>query len=184
MTIRHNRIRDYVAKELNEVSYDTRIEPALQPVNQRQLPNGSNLDDGARLDVSTRGFWSNMDRAFFDIRVFNSQAMSNNLQGISQTYRKHENAKKTSYLHRVLEIEKGSFAPLVMATTGGMARDFSAFVKRLAELKSQKSGNSYNDCVRFIRLKLSFSLIRSVTLSLRGYRGGPAESTTEDIYDL
>ena len=184
VSIRHNRIRDYVAKELSEVCYDTRIEPPLQPVNLRQLPSGTNLDDGARLDVSTRGFWTSMDLAFFDIRVYNSQARSNNLQSISQTYRKHEQAKKTAYLQRVLEIEKGSFAPLVMATTGGMGRDFSFFVKRLAELKSRKSKNTYNDCIRFIRLKLSFSLIRSVTLSLRGYRGGPAESTTEDIYDI
>ena len=113
-----------------------------------------------------------------------TQARSNNIQSIAQTYHKHENAKKTSYLHRVLEVEKGSFSPLVMATTGGMARDFSVFVKRLAELKSWKSKNTYADCIRFIRLKLSFSLIRSVTLSLRGYRGGPAENTTDDIYDL
>eukprot|EP00116_Pleurobrachia_bachei_P018327 sb/3478589/ len=97
---------------------------------------------------------------------------------------KHEAAKRTAYLHRVLEVEKGSFTPLVMSTTGGMGKDFSTFVKRLAELKAKKTKNNYNECIRFIRLKLSFSMLRSVTLCLRGYRGGRVENTTDDIYVL
>ena len=68
-----------------------------------------------------------------------------------------------------------------MATTGGLGREFARFVKHLAEEKS-KSGNRYEDCIRYIRLRLSFAMVRSVTLSLRGYRGKLREDTTNDLY--
>jgi len=182
VSLRHNRVRDYIAGELDRVCYNTQIEPRLLSTNGRDLPEGTITDDHARLDISTRDFWVDMDKAFFDVRVLNSQATSNSIQTIPQTFLKHENEKKTGYNHRVLEVDGGVFTPLVMATTGGLGREFSRFVKHLAERKSDKSGNRYEECVRYIRLRLSFSMVRSVTLSLRGFRGRLREDTTDDLY--
>ena len=38
-----------------------------------------------------------------------------------QIFKQHENEKKGQYAERVMEIEQGTFTPLVFMTTGGMA---------------------------------------------------------------
>ena len=51
-----------------------------------------------------------------------------------QVYRKHEKEKKRKYAERVMEIEQGTFTPLVFTTTGGMADECVKYHSRLAEL--------------------------------------------------
>ena len=51
-----------------------------------------------------------------------------------QIYTKHENEKKRQYAERVMEIEQGTFTPLVFTTTGGMADECVRYHSRLAEL--------------------------------------------------
>ena len=51
-----------------------------------------------------------------------------------QVYRKHEKEKKRKYAERVMEIEQGTFTPLVFTTTGGMADECVKHHSRLAEL--------------------------------------------------
>ena len=67
--MRHNSLRDTTAELLRQVCKDVEPEPQLLPVAGVQLPNGTNIADEARLDVSARSFWSPLDRAFIDIRV-------------------------------------------------------------------------------------------------------------------
>ncbi len=47
-------------------------------------------------------------------------------------YAAHEKQKITKYNHRVIQIEKGTFAPLCFSTTGGMGPQSMMFVKKLA----------------------------------------------------
>ena len=51
-----------------------------------------------------------------------------------QVYRNHEKEKKRKYAERVMEIEQGTFTPLVFTTTGGMADECVKHHSRLAEL--------------------------------------------------
>ena len=51
-----------------------------------------------------------------------------------QVYKKYENEKKRQYAERVMEIEQGTFTPLVFTTTGGMADECVKYHSRLAEL--------------------------------------------------
>ena len=51
-----------------------------------------------------------------------------------QVYRNHEKEKKRKYAERVMEIEQGTFTPLVFTTTGGMADECVKYHSRLAEL--------------------------------------------------
>ena len=125
-----------------------------------------------------------MDKAMFDVRAFNAQAPSNCTQTIPLTYAKHETKKKTAYLHRVREIEGGFFSPLVISTTWGLVKEFTKVVKHIAELKAKRSRNSHGDCIRYIRLRLSFSMVRSVTLSIRGFSGKKAEATSDDLWNM
>ena len=60
-----------------------------------------------------------------------------------QIYKKYENEKKRQYAERVMEIEQGTFTPLVFRTTGGMADECVKYHSRLAELIANKKGESY-----------------------------------------
>ena len=57
-----------------------------------------------------------------------------------QIYKRHENEKKRQYAERVMEIEQGTFTPLVFTTTGGMADECVKYHCRLAELIAQFTG--------------------------------------------
>ena len=61
-----------------------------------------------------------MDKTFTDVRIFHPHAPTNAKMAVAQMYRHHEHLKKRAYNARVLQVEKGTFTPLVFSTTGGM----------------------------------------------------------------
>ena len=88
-----------------------------------------------------------------------------------QLYTRHEKEKKRDYNNRVLQVEKGSFAPLILSTTGGMGPESTKFHKRLAELIATKRGEEYSHVVSHIRTRLRFALLRCTLVAIRGERG-------------
>ena len=132
----------------------------------------SNSEDGACLDMSAQGFWGDRhQRTFFDVRVFHPNAPSYQKMQLPSAYRLHERQKQRSYDQRVCEIEHGSFTPLVFTTTsGGMGKCASVTYKRLASLLSTKQEQNYGATIAWIRCCLSFSLLRSSIMCLRGAR--------------
>jgi len=89
---------------------------------------------------------------------------------IPSILKKHEEEKKREYSERVMQIEQGTFTPLVFTTTGSMGPECLQFHKSLAEKLATKSGERYSDVMNFIRCKLSFMCVRSSLLCLRGSR--------------
>ena len=89
---------------------------------------------------------------------------------VKSVLRKHENEKKNEYNRRVLEVEHGSFTPLVFTTSGAMGHECTKFHKKLAEKVSKKSGEKYEEVMRYIRLKTSFLIVKATLLCLRGSR--------------
>ncbi|KAL9961054.1 hypothetical protein ACROYT_G029934 [Oculina patagonica] len=57
-----------------------------------------------------------------------------------QIYRRHEDEKKRLYSKRVLEIEHGTFTPLVFISTSGFGKECLWYHSRLAELIAIKKG--------------------------------------------
>ena len=167
---RHNELRDLEADLLNMVCSDVEVEPVLQDISGEQLNRGSNKAQDARLDIHARGFWGPQSSAFFDVRVCHPNAESYRDQEIQQVYRIHENDKKRLYSRRVLDVEHGSFTPLVFATTGGMGDECHRYHCRLAELIAAKKGEQYAQTISWIRAKTSFALLRSALVCLRGTR--------------
>ena len=106
--------------------------------------------------------------AFFDVTVFNPTAKRYVNQEISKTYEVNEREKKKLYNERILQIEHGSFTPLVMSATGGMVRGCQKFYVRLAEMISYKRGISCSVSASWVRRKITFSLIKSIEMFLRG----------------
>ena len=171
-SIRHNEIRDVTADLLSEVCHNVGIEPSLQPVTGENLSyRSANREDGARLDVVAESFWGrNRQRAFFDVRVFNPFAQSLRNTPLPQCYRQNELQKKRAYDQRVREIERGSFSALVFSTTGGMGTTATTVYKRLASMIANKHNKTYSKTIHWLRCRLSFSLLRSAIMCLRGSR--------------
>ena len=165
---RHNELRDLEAEMLRMVCNDVEVEPVLQEVTGETLNHGANKAPDARLDIHARGFWERQRSAFFDVRVCHPNADSYRDLTPKQIYKKHENEKKRQYAERVMEIEQGTFTPLVFTTTGGMADECAKYHSRLAELIANKKGESYSSTISWIRAEVSFAIVRSVILCLRG----------------
>ena len=169
--MRHDAVRNTTAELLREVCSDVQIEPSLLPVSGEDLPSGSNIKNDTRSDVSVRSIWAPLSRTFFDIRVFNPLAQTNWEKEIPDMYRFHESRKKEEYNARILEIEKGTFTPLVFSCFGGAAPEAEKFIKMLAMKISEKRAVPYSQMASFIRRKIRFDILRVCTIALRGERG-------------
>ena len=138
----------------------------------QSLPRGTTLQPGARLDILARGFYSPMERAFFDVRVSHPGAPTNNVfETPVEMYADHEDKKMKKYNHRVIQIEKGTFAPLCFSTTGGMGPQAMVFVKKLAKHMTRTSGQTLSNTMAYIRRTLRFELLKATLIAVRGHRG-------------
>ena len=164
---RHNELRD--------------LEAELQQVTGETLNRGANRAPDARLDIRARGFWKRQRSAFFDVRVCHPNADSYREQNPEQIYKQHENEKKRQYGSRVMEVEQGTFTPLIFCSTGGMGAECKLYHKRLVELLALKKGERYATTMQWVRAKVSFALIRSALLCLRGSRSVRRTIETSDI---
>ena len=168
---RHNAIRDMTADLLSEVCTDVCVEPHLQELSGETFSfRTANTSREARLDIAARNVWSDNQRAFFDVRVFDPNARRFQNQTLSQAYLANEREKKRHYNERVLEVENGTFTPLVFSVHGGMSPECRVFYKRLSALLSEKRGENYSVVATWVRTRTSFSLLRSALMSIRGTR--------------
>ena len=144
----------------------------MQPITGESLTGASsNVQDGARLDIAANGFWGGrFERTYFDVRVFNPHAPSNQQSSLSSCYRRQESLKKRAYEQRVREVEHASFTPLVLSATGGLANEATVFYKRLASCLAMKWDQSYSSTMFWLRCRLTFSLLRSAVQCIRGAR--------------
>ena len=168
---RHDNVRDFLGHLLGKVCKNVEKEPVLQRVTGEQFTlRSANVEDEARLDIKAGSFWQRGQTSFFDIRVTNVLSQSQINQSTKSTFQKHENSKKREYLERVTNIENGSFTPLVFGTNGGMGEECKVFLSRLADKISSKTEESYAQTMTYLRTQLSFELIRSAIMCLRGTR--------------
>ena len=158
ITQRHNERRDLEAECLSMVC------------RWSNNTGGSNKAQDARLDICACGFCERHRSAFVDVRVCHPNAASCRDLEPQQIYRIHENEKQRLYSRRVLEIEHGTFTPLVFTTTGGMGKECLMYHSRLAQLIAIKKGEQYAKTISWIRTRTSFALLRSALVCLRGYR--------------
>ena len=115
-------------------------------------------------------FFYSGQSAYFDVRITNVNSSSQANIPVETIYKNHENEKKRKYNDRVINCEHGSFTPLVFSINGGMSHEGSVFHKHLAEKIANKTGQKYERIMSWIRCKLSFVIMRSALLCLRGSR--------------
>ena len=79
--------------------------------------------------------------------------------------------KMLAYGERVRRVEHGTLTPLVFTCTGGAGPSGSQFIKRLASKISDHRDMPYSQAVGWLRCRVSFALLRSAIICLRGSRG-------------
>ena len=181
---RHDNIRDLLTTLLSKVCKDVEAEPHLIPVtNEIMNLRSANTNDESRLDMKARGFWQRGKTAFFDVRVTHVNSLSQKNHTTSTVFRNHELAKKREYMQRVLDIENGSFTPLVFGTNGCMGQECDVFVSTLASKIASKESEKYSATITWIRTRLSFEILRSAITCVRGSRV-PFWRNTQEIADF
>ena len=170
-TLRHNEVRDITATLLSDVCKNVELEPSLLSLNgKEQTMMKTAENDEVRLDIFVRNFWVSGQKAFFDVRVFDPNAGSYSKQTLKQCYSLTENEKKRYYNTRIMEVDQGSFTPLVFTIAGGIGGEDRAFYSRLATLLSLKNGIEKSKVLSWVRSKVNFALLRTMLLCLRGSR--------------
>ena len=91
---------------------NVQIEPELLPI-ESDGPRRGKTAEKARLDVAGVGVWGAYEKTFLDIRIMHPNAPTYLSKPIERFYEMHESEKKRRYNERVLQIEKGSFTPIV-----------------------------------------------------------------------
>ena len=170
MLIRHDAVRDTVADIMKDVCHDVHVEPQLLPVTGEDLPPETCRADGARADISAVGLWQPLNRAFLDIKVVNPYAQTNAAMELGAMYRSHERQKKRKYNARIIEVEKGTFTPVVFSCSGVAAPEASRLLKTIALKRAAKRDEKYCTTINFIRRRIAFDVLRTCLLSFRGKR--------------
>ena len=85
-------------------------------------------------------------------------------------YRKNEQENKRAYDQRVREVEHGCFSPLVFSASVGMGPTSKVVYKKLAAMIATKHNQPYSRTINWLRCRLSFLLLRSFIMCLRGSR--------------
>ena len=171
ITSRHNELRRITAEFLKEVCIDVEEEPLLQELTGEVFQaKTAKVEKESRPDVAARGFWMRGQKLFCDIRVFNPLAKCYRKKSLEKMHETNEKEKKIKYAARIIEVEHGSFTPLVFSCFGGMSRECAAFYRRLAEKLGEKRNITTSEATCYIRTKISFSLVKSLVLCICGSR--------------
>ena len=74
------------------------------------------------------------------------------------------------YKERIRDVEHGDFNPLVFTTVGAMAPQCHIVIKKLAEKLSTKQNLNLSVVTGWLRVRLSFALLRTTLQCVRGSR--------------
>ena len=69
-----------------------------------------------------------------------------------------------------MDLEMGTFTPLVFGTNGCMGHDCQNFLKTLANKISTKNDEPYASVISWLRIQLSLAILRTVHRCDRGSR--------------
>ena len=171
-TIRHNELRDITAELLTEVCHNVAVEPVLLPLSGEVFSARSTITSAsARADVRATGFWTRGEDAYFDVKVFHPYASSYQSRTPASLFQTHETRKRLEYEERIVNVDHGSFTPLVFSSTGSAGPMADTFLQRvLAGKLSEKDGVSYSSTIAWLRCRFSFALLRGSILCIRGSR--------------
>ena len=83
--------------------------------------------------MKARGCWRIGQDAWFVVQETHVNAESQRDSPTAVIFHRHQQEKKRSYNQRCIEVENGTFTPLVFGTNGGVGSECSMFLATLAE---------------------------------------------------
>ena len=144
-------VRNLLTSLIGKVWTKVEVEPQLQPLDNEGFKIRSAVTSPeTRWDFKAGGFWSRGVPAFFDVRVTHVNFKCNQRKTTPTIFKEQEEEKKRKYQQRVLDVEMGSFTPLVFGTDGRMGADCNCFLKRLVEKLSEKNEEPYHITITWI----------------------------------
>ena len=153
---------------MKDVCFDVEVEPKLQKFKGESFEHESTCtEDEARPDISewTMGF----SRTYFDVKIFNPLAKSCPKE-VKEANKYHETLYKLKYEQRIIDVGNSSFNHLLFACSGGAGPSASKVMSRFPLKISEKGQDRYSDAIGYTRTQISFALLRSSVLGLRGSR--------------
>ena len=81
----------------------------------------------------SKRFLAPLANAFYDIRVTNVNSGCQDDLTAAKVYTKHEAEKKKNYNQRIMQVEHGTFIPLIFSVNGGIAPEFERYHKHIME---------------------------------------------------
>ena len=105
---------------------------------------------------------------FLDITVFTPSTNSYTNQVLSKSYEVKEKEKKGADNQRVQPVEHGTLTPVVLFSTDNMGRECKNFYSQLSKMVSNKQIHPNSFAAAWIRKKVSFSLVKSISLFISG----------------
>ena len=127
---------------MSKVCRNVETEPLLQPLDNEIFNLQSTVTSReARLDMKAGGFWTPGVTAFFDVRVTHVNSRSNQGKHTATIFKEQKNEKKRKYNQRVMDVEMGTFTPLVFGTNGRMGLDCQNLLRTLANKLSRKNND-------------------------------------------
>ena len=109
--MRHNIVRDFRATLLKKTINDFEIKPKLQKIDNQRLKRLTG--DNARLDIRAHGVGRQIQNPTSDICLTNTYAHSQKYLPVNAILKKHEKEKKRVHNSRIMNVEHGTFTPLV-----------------------------------------------------------------------
>ena len=106
------------------------------------------------MDIRAQGFWNRDQQAFFDIRVFDPNACGYLNKSLQQCHAMNEHEKKRLYNEWMLQVDHGTFIPLVFSIYGSMGRECNMFYSRMSQLISDRRNLSKSITMNLIRTKV------------------------------
>ena len=82
-----------------------------------------------------------------------------------------KNHRKKEYNDRFLEVEKGTFTPLVFSCCGGSGTEATKFIKHLATRISDKRQEQYRLTVSYTQRRIQFDIVKTCVISFGGPKG-------------
>lgn len=170
-SLRHNELRNITADLLTEICPDVQVEPALQALSGEgsltSLPSLM-IMLGLTLLCPVSGHQGNVPFLTYVSLILSHTPIIIHL--LKPAIGEMRRIKDANNGERICNVEHASFTPLVFTTAGGMGPSASTFYKHLSSRLSIRYSKSYSTVLNWIRCRISFSLLRSSIMCLRGAR--------------
>ncbi len=167
---RHDEIRDLFGQTATEILTTWRLNQTFSFTlvsNSMRQQTGKTKQDWISVLVAS-GNVVNEHSSMYG--VFNPFAPSYRNQKLSTAFSANEREKKRAYAERIVNVEHGSFTPLVFTPYGGSSRETEIFIAVLASSIAEKRKLAVSITTNWLRSNIYFALLRSTILYVRGSR--------------